>query len=341
MPELRKDPILDRWVIIAAERGHRPLPPSGEAELPLMPNGPFTAGNEDKTPAEVFAVRPPGSPANGPVWDVRVVPNRFPALQVEGQVDPRAVGLFDAMNGVGAHEVIIETPRHDVDLSDLPPGHVEKVLTAYTERIRDLRRDLRLRYHCVFRNRGAAAGATLRHPHSQLIATPIIPALPKAKLAAAREHFRRKERCLFADLIDQERRDGSRVVLESAHHLVLAPYASRSPFELVVYPLRQCHDFTLLTDAERADLAAVLVGVLRRVRAALGDPAYNYMLFNAPSTSARPGRPDYWGTLAHDWRWHLEILPRVTGTAGFEWGTGFHINPVAPEEAAAFLRQAS
>lgn len=340
MPELRKDPLLERWVIIAAERGRRPSPAGLLEDLPLMPNNPFTAGNEAKTPPEVFAIRRAGTAPNTPGWDVRVVPNRFPALQVEGDTDPRALGMFDLMNGVGAHEVIIETPRHDLDLCDLPPKQVEKVITAYVERTRDLRRDLRLRYHMIFRNKGLAAGATIRHPHSQLIATPIIPSLPKAKLAAAREHYRRKERSVFGDLLQQERAAGERVVIETAHFVVLTPYASRFPFELVVYPLRQCHDLTLITDEERADFAALLVTVLNKLRRALDDPPYNLMLFNAPNAIPRPGRADDWGTLALDYRWHLEIVPRLQHLAGFEWGTGFHINPVAPEEAATFLREA-
>ncbi len=336
MPELRKDPLVDRWVIIAAERGRRPTPEPDDLEP--APNNPFTPGHEDRTPPEVFAIRPPGSAPNTPGWSVRVVPNRFPALQVEGQTAPAADGLYDRLNGIGAHEVIIESPRHDVDLCDLSADHVGLVLTAYGERIRDLRRDFRMRYHMVFRNKGRRAGATIRHPHSQLIGTPVIPPVPKAKLAAAREYYRQKERCLFADLIDQERRSGARVVLETAHHLVLAPYASRLPFELVVYPLRQCHDFVELADDEQADLAELLIGVLGKLRDALADPPYQMMLCNAPNTTARLGRPDYWGTLAYDWRWHLEIVPRLEVTAGFETATGLYINPVAPEEAAAYLR---
>ncbi len=340
MPELRKDPLQDRWVIIAAERGRRPAAARTTEELPPMPNNPFSPGNESRTPPEVLAYRPAGSAPNTPGWDVRVVPNRFPALQVEGLTAPRAMGVYDLMNGVGAHEVIIETPRHDVDLCDLPPKHVEKVIAAYCERIVDLRQDFRLRYHMVFRNKGREAGATVRHPHSQLIATPIIPSVPKAKLAASREHYLRHERCLLADIIDEERRDGTRVVAETKHFIVLTPYASRFPFELLILPLRQCHDVTLITEEERADFAITLTDALKRLRKALDDPPYNYMLFTAPSTTPRPGRPDYWGTLPYDYRWHLEIVPRVQQTAGFEWGTGFYINPVAPEEAASFLRQA-
>lgn len=339
MPELRKDPIMERWVIIAPERGRRPRPQALQYELPPAPNNPFSPGNEDKTPPEVFAIRATGSVPNGPGWDVRVVPNRFPALQVEGELRPRGDGLYDCLNGIGAHEIIIESPQHDADLPDLTPEQIEKVLLAWIQRTSDLRRDVRLQYQQIFRNKGFLAGATVAHPHSQLVATPIIPDVPKAKLAAARAHFLRKGRCLFADLIDQELSRGERVVMQTRHFVVLTPYASRFPFELVVYPLRQCHDLILLDETERRDLAYLLRNLLGQLRMALDDPPYNLMITNAPSTVARPGRPDYWGTLADDFRWHLEVVPRLQQVAGFEWGTGFTINPVSPEEAAATLRE--
>ncbi len=203
----------------------------------------------------------------------------------------------------------------------------------------DLRRDIRLQYQQIFRKQRVPGRATVAHPHSQLVATPIIPDVPKAKLAAARAHFLRKGRCLFADLIDQELAAGERVVMATRHFVVLTPYASRFPFELVIYPLRQCHDLVLLDESERRDLSYVLKNLLTRLREALHDPPYNLMLTNAPSTVARPGRPDYWGTLADDFRWHLELVPRLQQVAGFEWGTGFAINPVSPEEAAETLRE--
>ncbi|MBI2297821.1 MAG: galactose-1-phosphate uridylyltransferase [Armatimonadetes bacterium] len=341
MPELRKDPVVERWVIIAKERGRRPTQPSAAAELPVSPNNPFCWGNEDRTPPEVFAVRRDGSSPNTPGWTVRVVPNRFPALQVEGDLDRRAYGRYDLMNGIGAHEVIIESPDPEAELSDLPPEHVADVVTAYIERLKDLRRDLRLRYHMIYRNQGLAAGANIRHPHSQLIATPIIPTMPKAKLDACLRHYRTTERNLYADIIHWEEEQEVRVVSRTDHFIVLAPYASRFPFELAIYPLRQCHDLPLITAAERLDFAVVLLDVLGRLKRALDNPPYNYMLFTAPSLTPRPGRPDFWGTIPDDFRWHLEIVPRLQQTAGFEWGTGFYINPVAPEEAAQFLREST
>jgi UDPglucose--hexose-1-phosphate uridylyltransferase len=341
MSELRKDPLVERWVIIAPERGRFPWPLTPEPAPPPDAVSPFAEGQEAHTPPEIWAVRAPGTPPNSPGWDVRVVPNRFPALQVEGQLDGQAEGIFDAVAGIGAHEVIVEAPRADVDLCDLPAPHLALVLLAYIERIRDLRRDLRLRYVAVFRNKGRAAGATVNHPLSQLVALPTIPPLPMAKLRSAREHYRRKERSIFSDIIRQEEAHGERVVLQTEHFIVLAPYASRSPFELVIYPRRQCHDLTLISDAERLDLAEVLGNVLRRLRVALNDPPYNYMLFTSPNAIPRPGRADWWSSLEVDYRWHLEIVPRLTAAGGFSAASGCYLNPVAPEEAAAFLRTVS
>lgn len=339
MSELRKDPVLERWVVIAPERGRFPWPIEPAPSPPPGTLSPFVEGQEDKTPPELWAVRAPGTPPNAPGWDVRVVPNRFPALKVEGNLEPAPVGIFDRLNGIGAHELIIEAPRADVDLCDLPVAHIAQVLLAYVERIRDLRRDLRLRYHTVFRNKGVAAGATVAHPLSQLVALPTIPPLPMAKLRAARRHYQAKERCLFADVIHQELDLGQRLVLATEHFVAFAPYASRVPFELSLFPLRQCHDVTLLTEAERLALAGVLKDVLLRLRTALGDPAYSFALFTAPNPIPRPGRSDSWGSLEHDYRWHLEILPRLAPACGFDAATGCTINPVAPEEAAAFLRE--
>lgn len=340
MSELRKDPILDHWVIIAAERGYRPS--DFKAEVPMAYTGagcPFCEGNEDKTPPEVFALRAPGTAPNQPGWEVRVVPNRYPALTIEGDLNRRGLGMFDMMNGVGAHEVIIETPFHDRHLADLPVEQVVKVLIAYKARIEDLRRDLRFRYILVFRNHGWIAGASLSHPHSQLIALAITPRLVKEELTAAREHFARKERCIFCDLLNQERALGERVVFETKHFIVLSPFASRFPFEVSIFPLEHSHDFTLMGSEIMEDFARTLKETLLRLKQALADPAYNFLLHTAPNPVPRPGRPEYWGTLAYDYHWHLEIMPRLTRVAGFEWGTGFYINPVAPEEATRFLRE--
>lgn len=341
MSELRKDPIVDRWVIIAAERGRRPHefepPPEKTAAGAACP---LCEGNERMTPPEIWAIRPEGGAPNGPGWQLRVVPNKFPALRVEGDINRRGLGMFDLMNGIGAHEVIIESPDHHWHVADGPPEVVERVLRAYQVRLVDLYRDQRLRYCVIFRNHGPDAGASLSHPHSQIMAIPVVPRRVKSKLLAARDYFDRKERCIFCDVLAQELSLGDRIVLESKHFVAFAPFASRFPFELAIYPRRHSHDFGAIEDQEREDLAFVLQRCLAALRPALGHPSYNYVLNVAPNPVPRPGKLDYWTTLPLDYHWHVEILPRVTQIAGFEWGTGFYINSVAPEDAAGFLRDA-
>ncbi len=341
MSELRRDPILDTWVIIAAERGRRPSDFAAVSEQLTVPSGcPFCAGNEAKTPPEIFAIRG-DTPANGPGWEVRVVPNKYPALQIDGDVERAGLGLLDRMNGVGAHEVIIETPDHLMDMAVASPEHIARVFDAFDQRTCDLRGDQRFRHIIIFRNYGAVAGASLSHPHSQLIALPIIPSIVVAKLEAARQHYADKERCIFCDMVAQELTLPERVILRNEHFAVLSPYAARFPYEVEIYPLRHSHDFILMSAEERLALGETLRFILQRYREALGDPPYNMMLHTSPSPLPRAGHPEYWGTLAYDYHWHIELMPRLTKTAGFEWGTGFWINPVAPEDAARVLREGS
>jgi len=238
MPELRKDPIIGRWVIISTERGKRPTDFTDRAGPRRGSFCPFCPGNEDKTPPEVLAFRNPGGRRDGPGWQVRVVPNKFPALQIEGDMDRRAEGLYDKMNGIGAHEVIIETPEHECELSLIPIAGIEQVLHAYRERMVDLRRDRRFRYLMLFKNHGEAAGATLEHGHTQIIATPVVPKRVQEELDGARGHFELKERCIFCDMIAQERQDGRRIVVENDEFLAFAPFASRFAFETWLLPKR-------------------------------------------------------------------------------------------------------
>jgi UDPglucose--hexose-1-phosphate uridylyltransferase len=338
MSELRKDPILDRWVIIAAERGRRPSDFKPEPPAPPPAACPFCAGNEEKTPAEVYAVRE-GSLPNTPGWEVRVVPNKFPALSFEGDVTHHGVGLLDRMTGVGAHEVVIEAPEHGFRFEAAPLDHMLKLIGTFRQRLTDLRQDKRFRHMIVFRNWGDAAGASLSHPHSQIIALSVVPDLVKQKLRAARAHFRHKERCIFCDLIEQEVALPDRVIFQNEHCVVLSPFAARFPFEAQVYPRRHSYDFTLMTHEEQVGFIEGLQFVLQRYVSELSDPPYNLMVQTAPNPVPRPGRPEYWGTLEFDFHWHVELIPRLTKMAGFEWGTGFFINPVAPEEAARFLRE--
>ncbi|HET8734927.1 MAG TPA: DUF4931 domain-containing protein, partial [Anaeromyxobacteraceae bacterium] len=232
MPELRRDPIVGRWVIIATDRARRPSDLGREPPPPQGGLCPFDPGNEDKTPREVYQWgRPPSAPPDSPGWKVRVVPNRFPALKIEGDLDRQAEGIYDRMNGIGAHEVIIETPDHARALEDLSPAELTEVLFAFKARILDLRNDLRFRYILLFKNHGHQAGASLEHAHSQLIALPVVPRHVIEEIEGARRHYEHKERCIFCDVVGQERRDRSRLIYENDDFVAFAPYAPRSPFE--------------------------------------------------------------------------------------------------------------
>ena len=331
MPELRKDPVTGRWVIISTERRKRPNDfrferPSiiGREECPFCP------GQEALTPPEVLAYRQNGGGANSRDWVVRVVPNKFPALQVEGGLDREGDGMFDRMNGIGAHEVIIETPDHDKTFATMSEPEIERVLSAYRERLLDLKQDRRLRYILVFKNQGATAGATLEHAHSQLIALPVVPDFVREEIEGARRHFEAKERCVFCDIVRQEMASGTRVIQENADIVALAPYAPRFPFETWLLPRRHASRFEEAPRHEYESLARLLKSVLVRIDRALESPAYNLIVHSAPFNDANHATDHY--------HWHVEILPKLARTAGFEWGTGFYINPTSPEEATRVLK---
>ena len=328
MPELRKDPVVGRWVIIATERARRPSDFSPEPTALKGPAGcVFCPGSEEKTPPEVLAFRPGGTGQ----WTLRVVSNKFPALQIEGELSPAGEGIYDRMNGVGAHEVIIETPDHFANLGTLSVGALADMLYAYRERLLDLKKDPRFEYILIFKNQGAPAGASLEHPHSQLIATPIIPELVEEELGGAERYYRMKERCVWCDILRQERRDGKRLILEEDGFVALAPFAPRLPFETWILPARHRASFEDAGVEELRGLAGVLGEFLRRMNRVLRDPPYNFMLHTAPLREP-PG---------DSFHWHLEVIPKLTKVAGFEWGSGFFINPVPPEDAAEALRATS
>jgi UDPglucose--hexose-1-phosphate uridylyltransferase len=226
MPELRRDPIVGRWVIIATDRARKPSDFRTPPPAPATGLCPFCPGHEDKTPREVYVSgRAPSTPANEPGWKVRVVPNRFPALKIEGDLDRKAEGVYDLMNGVGAHEVVIETPDHGRAMKDLTDQEVTEVLFAFKARMLDLRNDLRFRYILLFKNQGSPAGASLEHPHSQLIALPITPRQVQDEIDGARRHFEHRERCIYCDMVTQERRERSRLVFENEEFVAFAPWA--------------------------------------------------------------------------------------------------------------------
>ena len=329
MPELRKDPITGRWVIIATERAKRPSDFVRE-RVEIHGSGfcPFCYGNETKTPPEIIAYRSDGSTRDTPGWSLRVVPNKFPALGIEGGLNRQGEGLFDKMNGLGAHEVIIETPDHQKTLAMLPQRQIEDVLWAYRDRILDLKKDGRFKYILIFKNHGEAAGASLEHTHSQLIALPVVPKRVREEVDGALEYFNFKERCIFCDIIRQESESGVRVIADSPEFIAVAPFAPRFPFEIWIVPRTHQSAFEDSQKQEFEQLAAMLKDMLTRLDKVLDFPAYNYIIHTSPI----PETPN------EHYHWHLEIMPKLTKVAGFEWGTGFHINPTPPEESAKFLR---
>ena len=330
MHELRKDPVIGRWVIIASERASRPTDFIVDRQMPSGGSCPFCYGSEDKTPPEVLAYRAPNQAPNSPGWRVRVVPNKYPALRIEGPLGRRAAGMYDLMNAVGAHEVVIESPDHRAQLADLTPAQVSEVLWAYHDRFTDLKKDQRFRYILIFKNQGAEAGATLEHAHTQIIATPVVPKKVMEEIQGARLHYDQRERCIYCDIVHQEIESEARIVTQNEYFIAIEPFAARFPFETWILPIVHAAQFES-ADAVTIDaLGTLLREVLLRMRGALDEPPFNYVLHTAPT------RGDGVGEFYH---WHLEIMPKLTRVAGFEWGSGFYINPTPPEVAADELRR--
>jgi UDPglucose--hexose-1-phosphate uridylyltransferase len=330
-PDLRRDPITGRWVIISAERAQRPTDFIRERVTFKSGFCPFCLGNEAKTPPEILAYRPgQNGESNVPGWTVRVVPNKFPALRVEGDLDRQADGIYDRMNGVGAHEVIIETPEHLHTFGTMPEKRIEDVLYAYRDRLVDLRKDHRLKYVLIFKNHGEAAGATLEHPHSQVIALPIVPRVIVEELKGAREYFHIKDRCIYCDIVRQEAKDDVRVVFENDSFIVVTPYASRFPFETWILPRKHDSGYQFAPPMNFGDLSRAMKQTFMKLDRVLDSPAYNMVLHSAP-VQDEP---------TEHYHWHMEIMPKLTKVAGFEWGTGVYMNPTSPEEAAKYLREA-
>ena len=341
MSELRHDPIQRRWVIISTERGKRPGDFQLHPEEPKETFCPFCPGHEDKTPPEITAIRFDGSGPNSPGWEARVIPNKFPALMIEGDLEKRGIGVYDRMRGVGAHEVIVESPDHDQTMADMEVEHLARILEIYRSRWLDLSHDERFKYILIFKNHGTAAGASLSHTHSQLIATPVTPRTVGLELESAKAHFQLKNRCLFCDIRDYELERQERIIGTNDTFLAYAPYASRFPFEVTIMPRAHSCNFTHLDGRQIQDLASILKDVLLRIKWGLKDPPFNFVLHTVPNTLAKPRRSFYWDTVEYDYHWHIEIIPRLTRMAGFEWGTDFYINPTPPEEAARFMREVS
>lgn len=335
MTELRTDPITGRIVAIDTgdfkRRDDFELTPVRLEDAPAA--CPLCEGREGDAGPEILAWRE-GGPANVPGWSVRVVANRHPMLRIEAGLEVRMDGVQEARPGLGAHEVIIETPVHDQPLHTMDADRIWRVLWAWRTRLQDLKRDSRFVSAVVFKNHGRAAGARLDHSHSQLVAFPVVPPELTDELRGVARHMASTGRCIFCDVVQQEMRDGRRIVSDQDAVIALAPFASRVPFETWLVPRQHASRFEDAPDETLQVLAVVLKSVMARIDWALERPACNIVLHTAP-----------WGVTSgadaeSAFHWHVEIIPRVTRYGGLEWGSGVHRNPVSPEQAAAALRSA-
>jgi len=335
MSELRKDPVSRRWVIFSPERAYRPKDYSNSKEDNEEKGKekkfcPFCEGNETKSGEELLAYdRIPGRKPNTPGWWVRVLENKYPALKNEEDLGKKGVGIYDKMNGVGHHEIIVETPKHHRCLSQLKNNEVEKVIWAYRDRCIAIKEDPRMKQILIFKNYGEEAGASLEHSHSQLIATPVVPKKVETELSGARHYYNFRDRCVFCDILTQELSDKERIVEENENFVSFVFFAGRFPYETWILPKRHSGSFENITKKEVISLAVIFKNTLLRIRKALNDTDYNFVIHMLPLD----------GEGEHYYHWHIEIMPKLTKVAGFEWGTGFYINPVLPEDAAKILRE--
>jgi UDPglucose--hexose-1-phosphate uridylyltransferase len=331
MPELRQNRFTKEWVIIATERAKRPeeLKVNRPEVKPLpsySPTCPFCPGNEQLAPTEFLRI-------NGPdgKWRARVVANKFAALSREGEPTRKVEKSKRTINGVGMHEVIIEGPNHALTTALLPDDHVTSILTAYKLRYDEISRDPRITQVTIFKNHGTAAGASLEHPHSQLIAAPVISHQVRDRMFEALRHYDEFGECIFCQMIAEEIDENARVVMVTDHFVVLEPFASPTPFTTHIYPRRHMASFGDVSMEELADLGHTLRTLLGKLYFGLDDPDFNYTVRTAPSENA--GVKYY--------HWHISVIPRLTRVAGFELGSGMFINTVLPEAAAEFLRNAN
>jgi UDPglucose--hexose-1-phosphate uridylyltransferase len=323
MSQIRKDPLSGRHVLIAAGRAERP---GHSTTVAASEPCPFCAGNESMTPPEVFAIRK-NIEAGTIGWSVRIVPNKYPALLRNAGEQRRIEGFYAGAPALGAHEVVIESSEHIVNMALLSKGDFAIVLQAYRARLQQLRSEKQWSYLLVYKNQGARAGATLEHIHSQIIALPDVPQQTTEEIDNNRNYFERYGRCLSCQMIEQESINRSRLVIDDGHFVAICPFASRFAYENWILPKRHTSLFENGSEEDLIHLAGVLREMLIRLDRAVDHLSFNYVIHTAPSDSDDD----------RDYHWRIEILPRISTPAGFEWGSGCFINPVAPEAAALRL----
>lgn len=330
MPEIRYNMVTREWVIIATERAKRPedfAKPNPRRLQPIaryVENCPFCPGNERLAPPESFRM------PSGGAWQVRVVPNKFAAVDAAGELVRHSEGLKRLISGVGIHEVIVETPDHSKTLALLSEAEVRSVIQAYQHRYADVSADPRVAHVTVFKNHGERAGCSLEHSHSQLVGTPVIPPQVRDRMENALRFYDETGDCLFCNVLADELMDRVRVIAQTEHFAAFIPYAALTPFHLWIYPLRHTANFIEATDAELTDLARLLRRILRKIYFGLENPDFNLSVRTPPREAQ--GLRYY--------HWYLSVIPRVTRVAGFEIGSGMFINVALPERSAEYLRNA-
>ena len=332
MPEYRRDLLTGQMVIVAEERAARPHQ-FDITDKPFQAICPFCEGNESLTPPEIAAFRRTDSAPNTPGWSVRTVPNKYPAV-VPGDGKRLPPPTFQGKtDGIGLHEVIIDTPRHVLSISELTPSEVAGMLVMYRLRLRTLRTDSRWSFVQIFKNVGAAAGASLPHSHSQLVAIPFLPPSLQQMLDRAENYTRKHQHCFWCGYLEKEIQTGERIVEETEHFIVLCQFVSRFAGEMEIYPKNHEAGFDQVDVSVLDELAALFCRTIIRLEKAIfwmkDSLAYNIVL------STEPFRPD----VSSFFHWRFSILPSLARAAGFEWGTGLHINPIPPEQAAQRLRE--
>lgn len=329
MSEIRQDRTTGRWVVIAPERGRRPrqwhrCESEAKSAAPFDSACPFCPGNERLLPGIIEEVRSDRVPG----WRTRVVSNKYPVLRPEHGSAPMGESTGPVRAGYGYHEVIVETARHDADFTTLSDTDLNAVVRTYRQRYVELISRPKVKAVLVFRNRGRGGGASLVHPHSQVIAIGMMPPQLSAAFAWARSYYAGQGRCVTCEELERELADGRRVVEATKHFLVVVPFAAASPFELSILPRRHQASIAQCDDIELAELGRILQRTLRRLNAVLHKPSYNYVI---EAGAAEHADAPY----SH---WRLRIVPDLVTPGGFELGAGLPINPSRPEEDAGILR---
>jgi UDPglucose--hexose-1-phosphate uridylyltransferase len=326
MPELRLNPVTRRWIVT----GKRTVMPDVTEQDGVCA---FCPGNERLTPKAIVETHDAGG-----AWTTRVFHDRAPIFQIETALNPRGEGMYDRMNTLGAHEILVETPEHAVQMSRLPAEQLVRVIEVCRDRILDLKRDRRFRYVSLYKVQRDVAAQWLAHSHSHILASPVLPQIMQIELRWCQEHFEIKERCLFCDMISQEIRQEKRVVNQSQEFVALCPFASRSPYEVWIMPLGHSSSFEkdVTNPARACSLAAFFKNTLARVENI--TPTFTIVVHTEPNLQAHGWPKSYWATVADDYHWHIEINPEIEGERRVLGSEGFYFNPIPAEEAALVLR---